>query len=137
MQSVSDASEGRAVCQAIVSRTFLSFGGGQERRSGGCAACALLLAVTACAGCRADAQVWVTTANRSRLLAREADLNSVSQAPLENVIDVDPARRYQAMVGFGAAVTDSSAWLISTKLNAKQRAALLQELFGRDRADSA
>ena len=35
------------------------------------------------------------------------------------------------MVGFGAAITDSSAWLISNRLKATQRSALLKELFGR------
>ena len=40
--------------------------------------------------------------------------------------------RYQEMVGFGAAVTDSSAWNIATRLNADQRETLLRELFGRD-----
>jgi hypothetical protein len=34
------------------------------------------------------------------------------------------------MVGFGAAITDASAWLIQTRMNAVQRAALMLELFG-------
>src|SRR5262249_45202852 len=34
--------------------------------------------------------------------------------------------------GFGAAVTDASAWNIATRLNADQRTELMQELFGRD-----
>jgi glucosylceramidase len=35
------------------------------------------------------------------------------------------------MVGFGAAITDASAWLIQNKLNEQQRSALLNELFGK------
>jgi len=46
-------------------------------------------------------------------------------------IDVDTAITYQEMVGFGAAITDASAWLIQTKLSPAQREALLQDLFGR------
>ena len=48
------------------------------------------------------------------------------------VIDVDPATRYQEIAGFGAAITDASAELIQNRLAAPQRAALMQELFGRD-----
>ncbi|HET6555349.1 MAG TPA: glycoside hydrolase family 30 beta sandwich domain-containing protein [Dyella sp.] len=44
------------------------------------------------------------------------------------VIEVD--KRYQEITGFGAAMTDSSAWLLQNKLNAQQRGALLQELYG-------
>lgn len=47
------------------------------------------------------------------------------------VIDVDEATTYQEMVGFGAAMTDASAYLINRKLGA-QRDAVMQELFGRN-----
>jgi glucosylceramidase len=47
-------------------------------------------------------------------------------------IDVDPAKSYQQMVGFGAALSDASAWLIQNKLAPAQRDILLQELFGRE-----
>ena len=43
---------------------------------------------------------------------------------------IDPASKYQTMVGFGAALTDSSAWLIQNAMKPSQRAALLHELFG-------
>jgi glucosylceramidase len=33
------------------------------------------------------------------------------------------------MDGFGAAMTDSSTWLMSTKLSTSQRAELLKKLF--------
>ena len=46
------------------------------------------------------------------------------------VIDVDPAVRYQQFSGVGAAMTDSSAWLIDTQLSAADRLALMQALFG-------
>jgi glucosylceramidase len=96
------------------------------------ATCALLLAAASHPATPGAAQVWVTTADQSRLLAREPEVAFAAQAPLATRIDVDPQRRYQEMVGFGAAITDSSAWLIEKRLNAAQRAALLKELFGRD-----
>jgi len=75
-------------------------------------------------------QVWVTTADRSQRLARAADvvLERATAAPA--AIEIDPARRYQTMIGFGAAITDASAWLIRSRMDGAQRAALMQELFG-------
>jgi len=96
------------------------------------AICALAVAVGSNAGAADAVQAWVTTADQSRLLTREPDLAFAAQAPLAIRIEVDPQRHYQEMVGFGAAVTDSSAWLIENRLTEAQRAALLKELFGRD-----
>ncbi|HYJ39347.1 MAG TPA: glycoside hydrolase family 30 beta sandwich domain-containing protein [Steroidobacteraceae bacterium] len=92
----------------------------------------LLFALAPCMSIAADVQAWVTTADRSRLLARESGLSFATRATLANRIDVDAGKRYQPIVGFGAAVTDASAWLIQTRLSETQRAALIQELFGRD-----
>lgn len=44
-------------------------------------------------------------------------------------IIVDDAAKYQQIDGFGASLTDSSAWLISQALTASQRRELLQMLF--------
>jgi glucosylceramidase len=46
------------------------------------------------------------------------------------VIDVNPQVRYQQFTGVGAAMTDSSAWLIYDELSPASRLALLQALFG-------
>jgi glucosylceramidase len=92
----------------------------------------LLIALGPLADASDAVQAWVTTADQNRLLAREPDTAFGTAAPLKIRIEVDAGRRYQEMVGFGAAVTDSSAWLIENRLNATQRAALLKELFGRD-----
>ena len=46
------------------------------------------------------------------------------------VIDVNPQLRYQQFTGVGAAMTDSSAWLIYDELSPTSRLALLQALFG-------
>ncbi|HEX2780384.1 MAG TPA: hypothetical protein VHM30_12850, partial [Gemmatimonadaceae bacterium] len=76
--------------------------------------------------------VWVTTANQSKLMSREpsATLTSGTQ-PEGTTITVDTTQQYQEIVGFGAAITDASAWLIQNRLPPTQRDALLQELFGR------
>src|SRR5712671_4135883 len=78
------------------------------------------------------AQVWLTTGDGSKLLSREADVHFDSGTPPATLlrIVVDEGTTYQEMVGFGAAITDASAWLIQNKLTPVQREDLLQELFG-------
>ncbi len=79
-------------------------------------------------------QVYVTTGDKARLLHREGDLRfGETTAPdVGATIDVDTAMRYQEMVGFGASLTDASAWLIQHRMSPAQRDALLRELFGRE-----
>src|SRR5262245_5444545 len=96
------------------------------------AICALAIAIAPGAGAADVVRAWVTTADQTRLLAREPDIRFGAPASHLVRIEVDPQRRYQQMVGFGASVTDASAWLIENRLSAGQRAALLRELFGRD-----
>src|SRR5450631_1980857 len=76
-------------------------------------------------------QVWLTTADRRKQLAHEADAVFHDATGASATIDIDAGKRYQTMVGFGAAITDASAWLIRTRMNAAQREALMLELFGR------
>ena len=72
---------------------------------------------------------WVTSADHGReLVSVEAALEPATAAPA--VIEIDAARRYQTMVGFGAALTDAAAGLIRMRMDSTQRAALMQELFG-------
>ena len=74
--------------------------------------------------------LWLSTADRRlRLMPQPGvEMRARGSAPADVVIDVNA--RYQTMVGFGAAMTDSSAWLLQNKLNALQRDALLHELYG-------
>ena len=44
-------------------------------------------------------------------------------------INVDDSVRYQQIDGFGASLTDSSAWLLSHKLNDAQRKSVMEMLF--------
>lgn len=77
-------------------------------------------------------QAWITTGDQTRLLARAADAALVTAAPASaTVIDIDPATTYQEITGFGAAITDASAWLIQQRLDPARRDKLLRELFGR------
>ncbi|MEO7068556.1 MAG: glycoside hydrolase family 30 beta sandwich domain-containing protein [Rhodanobacter sp.] len=78
------------------------------------------------------AQVWLSTADRRLRLVRQPDVKVSTDGAANSPADitVDLSKKYQTMVGFGAALTDSSAWLIQNKMSESQRAALLQELFG-------
>lgn len=85
------------------------------------------------AGGPTEVQAWVTTSDH-RLALRPAEVHAEPMddrgetGPAE--IEVDIGKRYQRMLGFGASITDSSAWLIQHKMTPDQRGALLQELFG-------
>ncbi|WP_428993105.1 glycoside hydrolase family 30 protein [Luteibacter rhizovicinus] len=75
-------------------------------------------------------ELWLSTADRRLKLMPQPDIEMSAQdsSPADVVIDVNA--KYQTMTGFGAAMTDSSAWLLQNKLNALQRNALLHELYG-------
>lgn len=97
----------------------------------------LLVAVLALAApSRAFAQdvaVWITTADHERELAASAPARFKDSDGLQKpVIRLDDTQRFQEMVGFGASLTDSSAWLIQHRLDPRQREDLLEELFSRD-----
>ena len=51
------------------------------------------------------------------------------KAPAAVIITMDPAKIYQPIDGFGASLTDSSAWLLANAMSQSQRRAALQELF--------
>lgn len=61
---------------------------------------------------RQTAEVWMTTGNEDKLLARDPDLvgqsNPVGGTP---VVTVDRQSRQQAMKGFGAALSNAAAYL--------------------------
>ncbi|HEY1013679.1 MAG TPA: carbohydrate-binding protein [Herpetosiphonaceae bacterium] len=73
--------------------------------------------------------VWVTTEDQSKLLQQQAPASFGPDGPANaTTIDVNPAVTYQQMDGFGASLTDSSAWLIN-QLSVSSREQLLQALF--------
>lgn len=74
--------------------------------------------------------VWLTTGDQSQLLAQQQDL--VFQPGSGSggfTINVTPSTTFQIVDGFGAALTDSSAWLIENQLNSSQRDDLMNLLF--------
>lgn len=75
-------------------------------------------------------QLWLSTANRRLKLQQQPDIDMTARGSLPAEVVIDLQKRFQTMVGFGAAMTDSSAWLIQNKQNFFQRRALLHELYG-------
>src|SRR6476659_6730412 len=59
---------------------------------------------------------WLTTSDLSQHLTQQADLG-FSASSGSGTISVDNTQSFQSIVGFGAAMTDSSAWLLSDKLS--------------------
>ncbi|MCK9859074.1 glycoside hydrolase family 30 beta sandwich domain-containing protein [Paenibacillus sp. ATY16] len=79
-------------------------------------------------------QVWLTTPDKSKLLQQEESLKlTKAKDSEENVITIDDRKVYQQMDGFGASLTDSSAWLIANKLNDSQREELMNKLFDHEK----
>ena len=76
-----------------------------------------------------EVQAWVTTSDHRWALRSVEVRSDHADTPAE--IEVDTGKRYQRMLGFGASITDSSAWLIQQRMTSAQRQALLKELFGR------
>ena len=71
-----------------------------------------------------------TTADLSQRMTRLADKRFGSHVSRgARVIRVDDRRRYQRITGFGAAMTDSSAWLLHEQLSPPARAAVLRRLY--------
>ncbi len=62
-------------------------------------------------------------------LREKPALRFSSSQPTGLTIRVDQSRTYQQIDGFGASLTDSSAWLLSQKLTPAQRTTLLKQLF--------
>ena len=75
-------------------------------------------------------ELWLSTADRRLRLARQPDLSMTMRAASPTDVIVDTRATYQRIDGFGAAVTDASAWLLQNKMSDSQRGALLRELFG-------
>ncbi|WP_093142355.1 glycoside hydrolase family 30 beta sandwich domain-containing protein [Pseudoxanthomonas sp. GM95] len=76
------------------------------------------------------AQVWLTTHGHQYALSPMAPAVFGAREALPIAIEVDATDTRQAMVGFGASITDASAYLIQG-LAPDARAKLLEELFGR------
>lgn len=89
-----------------------------------------LVAVGGAEAAEAEVRAWITSGDQSRLMQPQPVAGWSAGGPGE-VVTLDPGERRQTMVGFGASITDASAYLIQTRLTPQARDALLQELFGR------
>ena len=76
-------------------------------------------------------KVVQTSADGSQRLTRLPDTRFASRvARGSRVIRVDDRKRYQRIAGFGAALTDSAAWLLNERLSQPARLAVLRRLYG-------
>jgi glucosylceramidase len=76
---------------------------------------------------------WTTSADHRLALARQTlPFDAATAAVAVADISIDPAARRQQIVGFGAAITDASAWVLQHDMTAAQREPLMRELFSRE-----
>lgn len=85
-----------------------------------------------------NVQVWLTTTNQKNLLTKKDALSPTSSKTTSNASDaltisVDPNKTFQQMDGFGASLTDASAWLIDKSLDDTSRKELMDMLFDKDK----
>lgn len=83
-------------------------------------------------------EAWLTTTNQKNLLTEQQPLKAVvtkaSKSFSEDFsIAVDAGKTYQQMDGFGASLTDASAWLISKTLEEDNRKELMEKLFDKEK----
>lgn len=98
----------------------------------------LLFALVSCGdkkeGQKKEIDYWLTTADKTSLLARQPSLAFGADAQKLPIISVDTTQQFQVMDGFGYSLTGGSAYLLNQKLAAEQRAPLINELFTADSA---
>jgi glucosylceramidase len=78
----------------------------------------------------AHVQGWVTSKDRRLAEIKMPDWRPASGEGA-NCLQIDPSKRYQSILGFGAAFTDASCYLIS-QLDAERQKSLMADLFGQD-----
>jgi glucosylceramidase len=74
-------------------------------------------------------RVWMTTGDRQNLLKEQSGASMAPPAEGVPTITVDPSQRFQRMEGFGASMTDSSAYLIA---RSPFRDQIMRDLFDTD-----
>jgi|CZKL01.1.fsa_nt_gi glucosylceramidase len=95
---------------------------------------AALICLTAATVAAQSVSVYETTPDLHKALTPGAKLKFAEHSKaLESlpVINIDDARPFQQMDGFGASLTDSAAWLFDKKLGAAQTDAAFKMLFDR------
>ena len=77
-----------------------------------------------------ELSVWVTNQVLRCARARNISWKAASGASTGNVITLDPAKRFQIVLGFGAAFTDAACYMFN-QLSSSARAQLFHEMFHR------
>lgn len=80
-------------------------------------------------GAAGHVRVVESSEERNLVLHEEVPIDFGPQREPELTIQVNDAVRYQSIDGFGASLTDSSAWLLWNKLSPAQRKEALEKLF--------
>ena len=88
----------------------------------------LSIAAPLSARAQSDVSLWLTNPDRSVLFQPQAPIPFAKSPATNQIIDVDAAKTYQSIDGFGFALTGGSAQLIQ-HMDPAARAALLQNLF--------
>ncbi len=77
-----------------------------------------------------NAQMWLTAADETQKLALQPEVAAAGAATGDEALVVNSSQHFQRMHGFGAAMTDASAELLS-RLPEANRRAVMAELFSR------
>lgn len=94
-----------------------------------CALVAMPSISTATPGWSGGVESWLTDLTGTQRLAPQPLIGwERGRSRAASRIVVDPARRYQTMAGFGASMTDSSAYVLS-QLPTEDRTRIMRELF--------
>jgi glucosylceramidase len=80
------------------------------------------------------AEMWLTTADQTQKLAPQPPQAEAGRASGDEMVTIDTSKHFQKMHGFGAAMTDASAQLLSELPDAKRKA-VMAELFGRSNGE--
>lgn len=76
------------------------------------------------------ARIWLTTPDGKQKLALQPGVAfKAGLSARQGDVTVDPKTTYQSIKGFGAALTESSAYLMNERMSPAQRDGLLQQLF--------
>jgi len=74
-------------------------------------------------------KVWLTDVDQNQWVSNQTDVTfQTKQTTNPLTIKVDDSVQYQKVTGFGAALTDSSAWLVD-QLSTSSRSTLMKKLF--------
>ncbi|MEZ0537592.1 glycoside hydrolase family 30 beta sandwich domain-containing protein [Caldicellulosiruptoraceae bacterium PP1] len=77
-------------------------------------------------------ELWLSTVDQKNLLKKQ-DLSKAQDiyASVSYSVNIDTNKKYQIMDGFGASLTDASAYLIYNKLTPEKRNEVMKKLFDR------